>query len=140
MAKLAFIREPGQGQPIWNGATYPTPGWPLVRNIPSQPETVMGTTESITKWTPNGKFSPLAQPTRPAYIPTVHATSPDAWQSGFATNWDHLCVRPVLVQQFGGAAANTHAAVTQQGKAVIQPSTTYIAGPSMGQTSVKLTS
>ena len=49
----------------------------------------------------------MAQPARPAYIGTIHATSPDAWQSGFQTNWDHLCVRPVLAQQFGGAAANT---------------------------------
>lgn len=131
--KLAFIREPGAGTPIWDGATYPTPGWTLVMDVPSQPETVFASTGNETQWTPNGTFHPIPAPARPAYMGTVHATSPNAWQSGWATNWDHIGIRPELVGSIIGGFFPE-----QQGKAELGASMLYQQGPSLGQVAPKL--
>lgn len=86
--KLAHVRSPGYGQRTWSGARWVTPGPVQAINLLDQVEITLPS--KVTKYTPNGTFTPTPTPVRPALLASFRMTSPLVFQSYFKVHWEDM--------------------------------------------------
>jgi len=97
--KLAFIRAPGFGSPLWGGARYAIPG--LSTSVSFYDQRTMTAPTNMTQWTPNGTFDPHDVPARPARESALFDSAMGAvtWQGSLGNlHFSNLTARPIITR------------------------------------------